>query len=116
MTARITTLILEDRAGTWPITVNWIASLRPRRFDHEGRTFDAAGQLADGTWIYRTSQDPPPGPKKVTVWLTAGLGRAKVDEVEIDPGPLPETIEHKGETYRLKTIMALHHHPEYWHG
>jgi hypothetical protein len=109
---RITSLILEDARGQWPVTVNWIAALRPVRFDHDNRTFDAARRLADGTWVYRTSQ-PRVDPIPVPVRLEAGIARTFVTEFVVPP-PVPDAIEYQDATYRRKGVSDGRH--LYWHG
>lgn len=109
---RITSLFLEDRAGRWPIAVNWIASLRPARFEYEGRTFDQAGHADDGTWIYRTTQAPKTQ-DFVGVRLERGVARNFVTEFDVLTPP-PDELEYEDATYRRKGLSDGRY--LYWHG
>jgi hypothetical protein len=109
---RLASIWLEDKVGRWAHPVNWIAALRPIRFDYQGRTFDAAGQQADGTWIYRTAQDRHT-PKPAAVRLEQGVARNFVAEFEI-PRPVPDTLEYQDARYRRKGMSGGRY--LYWHG
>ena len=108
---RIASILLEDAQGRWPLVVNWLAAFRPFRFEHEGRTFDAAN-LEDGVWVYRTAQ-PRTSPAPVPVRLERGEARNFVAELAVPP-PAPADLEYQGETYQRKGRSdgrCL-----YWHG
>lgn len=110
---RMTTLFLEDKTGRWPIPVDWLRSLRSRRFQHEGRSFDAAEELADGTWVYRTSEEPPPEAKGIPIRLERGVGRCFVADMEIREHV--DQLEYQDATYRRKG-MGADGRVVYWHG
>ena len=107
---RITEIVLEDRDGQWRCQVDWFAIMRPVRFEHDGRTFDASRQLEDGTLVYKTADKPKqaPKPRGVTVRLERGVARCFVTDLVVQP-PLPDTIEYQDATYRKKG-------DSYWHG
>lgn len=113
MIARLDTIVLEDAAGQSALAVDWIAALRPFRFEHNGRTFDASRQLADGTWVYRTTDPPKPEAAKVKARLERGPARCFVKTVFVERDA--ETVEHQGENYTFRSL-ASDGVPIYWHG
>ena len=109
----MTLILLEDRDGRTPLEVDWLAALRPRRIEHDGRTFDAVGQDADGTWIYRTSQEPLPTARQ-HVRFERGEACNVVGEQWL-MSPLPNALTFQDEVYQWRS-MGSDGRPIYWHG
>lgn len=111
---RITEIVLEDRDGQWRHRVDWVALMRPARFEHAGRTFDQSRVLDDGTWVYKTADKPKRRCVRMApVRLERGAARCFVTEFDV-LHPAPDTLEYQDATYVRKGMSDGR--VLYWHG
>ena len=88
--------------------------MRPARFEHEGRTYDQARQHEDGTWFYKTADEPKPHSRPmVPVRLERGEARCFVTEFDV-LSPAPDALEHEDATYTRRGMSDGR--VLYWHG